>query len=373
MYKGLQSKIYQKLYSNNEGLPSGYRESQERVIYNLFKRIEKYIGLEISEIHDSQIIELARAYFSNTYKKNGITFKEIMDELTKKKFNDKNLCKGYTLVLKEIQNETFKNRKVSSNKINSINEGISLIYMQSLIGLSNYMNDIIDTAWKNYDDNQLFSIINFMENKLKEYQENIIKMITIVNKTFTDEMLIERLIFNFMLEDLKRKIVQMVEIDKLNFGVFLGNQKYKIPDNEDFTLKEIAEIICKNNKDRFTKEYNSLRKLYPKMPLSLRYSSKSKKNKSYEGDKIPKKYVMNLLAEREITKLDKKIKSYRNDKVSGHNNKILKNEESTLKLPLEFVDLATSINARETNKAKLNFFIKTVRIKTYKNLIKILK
>lgn len=352
---------FEKMRTKYEGMAENIKEIAIKKINNLRKRFIEKMDVIIDESNKEVFVLICKAYFNeeivvkNERTDKEISLKTVLDEVTKDKVKQDNIDEFYIEAL-------WKN----------------YVYIKEELGQKNNYNELvkkIDFVWNKFKETQFqLEIISkkifekFSDDNLEILKKNLCSVKEPLKKDIDFKGiekgdLLERIAIFILMEHYKRRVQRIIkELNHKHSYTTEEKARYKIPDKSNFTLTDIAKIYCNflQYRHKVDNKYDMLRKIASDLAISELH----KTTKSYL---IPQSRVINYLAELEIREMnDRKTPAKAINKKDVDNLKNGKKVDFNL---LNFQRLATSIYARETNRAKINNIIRAFQIEVYTDFI----
>lgn len=348
-------------YNINEEKAESNKENTIKKIDNLRKKLIKEMDVVIDDSNQKVFTLICKAYFNeeivikNESTQKDISFKTILDEITKDKVKQDNFDQAYLNLL--WMNYLHIKEKLSQEHRYSELEKVINLVRHNFKDITLSLEYISKYSFENFSDSQT-EILKTILHSCKELLK-----IKFDFKEIKKSDLLERLVIFIIIKHYQRDIQHIIkELNHKHNYATEEKARYKIPDNSKFTLTDIAEIYCNFLQDRHKvdNKYDMLRKIASDLAISELH----KTTKSYL---IPQSRVINYLAELEIREMnDRKTPAKAINKKDVDN--LINGKEVDFNL-FNFQRLANSIYARETNRAEINNMIRKFQIEVYTDFI----
>ena len=279
MYSRVTARIFKKI--RKKEWDDVIDAAEGRKIYDFLIKLEKYLGIEILEEDEEEATVIVEMYLDEKKDSNGFNFNKLFNEYTRIAVVNDQINSDFTDIIERLYLRVKNIKKTEileelSNDMFFLSQCIFCYFMRKLdTGIMSVYMTYKNNKAENYqlDDSLIEELLGYMKPDL----DHILTLIDKFDKKYSIGIT-QRLIFFIFIEHFKRRLGKYIEIDgqKENYAEET-NPKYRIPDKEFFTLKEIGDIIKESGLETDEKKIqNNLRKTYSNMALSAFYSRKSK-------------------------------------------------------------------------------------------------
>lgn len=350
-------------YKINEEKAESNKENTIKKIDNLRKKLIKEMDVVINDSNQKVFTLICKAYFNeeivikNDSTQKDISFKTILDEITKDKVKQDNFDESY-LNLLWMNYLHIKEKLSQEHRYPELEKMINLVRSNfKHINLS--LECISKYSFENFYDSQT----EILKTILYSHKESL--KIKFNFKEIKKKDLLERLVIFIIMKHYQRDIQHIIkELNHEHSYAKEEKARYIIPKKEAFTLREIAEIYCESSQYKTDKDIEKKYSLLRKIVNEVAISELHKESKSYS---IPQSRVINYLSELEVREMnDRKTPAKAINKEDADNLKNGKEVDFNL---FNFQRLANSIYARETNRVKINNIIRNFQIEVYTDFI----